>query len=140
MKQAHRAVKSMFGIAMAATALAGFVAPTASATTTQVTASCYGLDCYTYDPIDKGCSADAYTAESMDTVYGTIELRYSPACAANWARISGAKNGQVFWVENMSSGFDIWHAIGSTGYGNMVDGTVQAHACVEDGYHCTGWH
>ncbi|MFF1903617.1 DUF2690 domain-containing protein [Kitasatospora sp. NPDC058218] len=140
MKHAHRAVKSMFGIAMAATALAGFAAPTASATTTHVTASCYGLDCYTYDPIDKGCSADAYTAESMDTVYGTIELRYSPACAANWARISGASNGQLFWVENIRGEWMNWDAIGSTGYGNMVDGTIQARACVADSSHCTGWH
>ncbi|MFF1903619.1 DUF2690 domain-containing protein [Kitasatospora sp. NPDC058218] len=140
MKHAHRAVKSMFGIAMAATALAGFVAPTASAATTQVTAGCYGASCQPKDPIEMGCSTDAYTVESVDTVYGTIELRYSPACAANWPRISGASNGRIFWVENKYGDYVFWNAIGSTGYGDMVNGTVQARACVQDYGSCTGWH
>ncbi|MFF1903618.1 DUF2690 domain-containing protein [Kitasatospora sp. NPDC058218] len=140
MKHAHRAVKSMFGIAMAATALAGFAAPTASATTTHVTAGCYGSSCWQSDPIEMGCSTDAYTVESVDTVYGTIELRYSPACAANWARVSGASDERRFWVQNSNGQIAYWMTIGSTGYGNMVDGRSQARACFSDGTTCTGWH
>ncbi|MEZ0064617.1 hypothetical protein ABIA32_000605 [Streptacidiphilus sp. MAP12-20] len=45
------------------------------------------------DPNGSGCSADAITAASVPlgnggySVYGTMELRYSPYCRTVWARV-----------------------------------------------------
>ncbi|MGW7582393.1 DUF2690 domain-containing protein [Kitasatospora sp. NPDC054768] len=138
MKRTNRLARALVGVAVAATALGGLAAPTASAATPRVTAGCYGSSCNGQDPVDMGCSPDAYTVESVDSAKGTIELRYSPSCKANWARISGASNGQEFYVYNESL-VVWWHAIGSTGYGDMVDGSGKARACISSGA-CTNWH
>ncbi|MFJ9690838.1 DUF2690 domain-containing protein [Kitasatospora sp. NPDC101183] len=69
---------------------------------------------------------------------GTIELRYSSSCTANWARIYDASNGQQFYVETETRSV-WWHAIGSTGYGDMVDGSGTACACILKDV-CTAWH
>ncbi|MEU3561882.1 DUF2690 domain-containing protein [Kitasatospora sp. NPDC006786] len=132
---------AMIAFASSAALIGGTVvlaAPTAFAATPQVTAGCYGSSCNRQDPVDMGCSTDAYTVESVASTLGTIELRYSPSCRANWARISGASNGQEFYVYNESL-VVWWHAIGSTGYGDMVDGSGKARACISSGA-CTGWH
>ncbi|MGW7446643.1 DUF2690 domain-containing protein [Kitasatospora sp. NPDC054795] len=138
MKRTNRLGRVLVGVAVAATALGGLAAPTASAATSRVTAGCYGSSCNGLDPVDMGCSPDAYTVESVASTLGTIELRYSPSCRANWARISGASNGQEFYVYNESR-VVWWHAIGSTGYGDMVDGSGKARACIATGA-CTNWH
>ncbi|MEU3570327.1 DUF2690 domain-containing protein [Kitasatospora sp. NPDC036755] len=138
MKLTNRAVTTLFGLAAAATALTGLTAPTASATTTQVTAGCYRSSCNGQDPVDMGCNTDAYTVESAWSEYGTIELRYSPSCKANWARLSGGTKGQWFWVENASTS-QWWEAKGSDSFGNMVDGSGPARACLQQGA-CTGQH
>ncbi|MFD4910156.1 DUF2690 domain-containing protein [Kitasatospora purpeofusca] len=138
MKRMNRTVRVLVGLATAATALGGLAAPSASAATPQVTAGCYGASCHGMDPVDAGCSADAYTVESRDSAEGTIELRYSPSCRANWARIYDASNGQQFWAENASR-VVWWKAIGSTGYSDMVDGSGKVRACI-DGGACTDWH
>ncbi|MFE7590761.1 DUF2690 domain-containing protein [Kitasatospora sp. NPDC057512] len=139
MKRMNRSTGILFGLAAVTTALTGFAVPAASAATPQVTAGCYASSCSGRDPIQMGCNADAYTVESVSSAYGTIELRYSSSCKANWARISGASNGQLFWVEN-SSDIQFWNAIGSTGYGDMVDGSGSARACISGNGPCTGWH
>ncbi|MFB6888904.1 DUF2690 domain-containing protein [Kitasatospora sp. NPDC056327] len=139
MKRTNRAVRVLIGSAAAATALAGLAAPTASAAAPQVTASCSGLSCYGLDPVDTGCNRDAYTVESVASGRGTIELRYSASCRANWARISGSSAGQWFYAQTESDWFQWWRTTGATGYGNMVDGSGRARACIEYGV-CTGWH
>ncbi|MFI6449092.1 DUF2690 domain-containing protein [Kitasatospora sp. NPDC050543] len=138
MKRTNRTAKVLVGLAAAATALAGLAAPTASAATPRVTAGCYGSSCTDKDPMDMGCNTDAYTVESGRSAKGTIELRYSPSCKANWARIYDASGGQAFWVENASA-VALWHARGATGYSDMVDGSGVARACIFGGP-CTAWH
>ncbi|MET8280579.1 DUF2690 domain-containing protein [Micromonospora sp. NPDC005174] len=51
--------------------------------------SCYGDYCSGQDPEASGCSADATTTASA-RIWGTysyIELRWSPTCKTNWARV-----------------------------------------------------
>ncbi|MFE3760879.1 DUF2690 domain-containing protein [Streptomyces sp. NPDC059104] len=107
----------------------------------RASASCYGSTCDGQDPIAAGCNADATTAEAVSTRAGRIELRYSRACGANWARlVNGA--GYTFMVENATT-YQFWTAKSSNSWGNMVDGTVQARACVwfdVSNRECTGWH
>ncbi|MEU1387374.1 MULTISPECIES: DUF2690 domain-containing protein [unclassified Nonomuraea] len=67
------------------------------------TRSCEGLD-----PIDIICSGNSSTvfARSIDylgTHYGTLEIRWSPACGVNWTRIVGISNGACFWAQVRSS-------------------------------------
>ncbi|MFF1906453.1 DUF2690 domain-containing protein [Kitasatospora sp. NPDC058218] len=138
MKRTNRTARVLLGLAAAATALTGLAAPTASAATPQVTAGCYGSSCADKDPVDMACSTDAYTVDSASSALGTVELRYSPSCKANWARIYDASYGQVFWVESQND-FVQWHAQGATGYSDMIDGSGPARACIPS-YTCTVWH
>ncbi|MFJ8435528.1 DUF2690 domain-containing protein [Kitasatospora sp. NPDC094019] len=142
MRHTNRPVGILFGLAVAATALTGLAAPTASAAVTRATAGCYGSSCNGKDPVDMGCNTDAYTVESAYSAKGTIELRYSPSCRSNWARISGTSVGQNFWVQNTNGNIHGWIATGPTGFGNMVNGSVEARACIDnwDQPICTGWH
>src|SRR5690349_11402154 len=52
--------------------------------------SCYGDYCSGKDPESSGCSADGVTVAS-GPLWGTfntyVELRWSPTCKTNWARI-----------------------------------------------------
>ncbi|MFB8204179.1 DUF2690 domain-containing protein [Kitasatospora purpeofusca] len=139
MKRVNRTVRFLVGLATAATALGGLAAPSASAATPQVTAGCSALSCYALDPVDAGCGADAYTVEAVSSAKGTIELRYSPSCRANWARISGASAGQWFYAQDANNWYAWWRTTGTTGYGNMVDGSGSARACIDGGV-CTSWH
>lgn len=56
--------------------------------------TCSGNGCNGLDPEKTGCAADAYTlkvsggTESFRT--GSVELRYSPRCGTNWARVFSA--------------------------------------------------
>ncbi len=53
--------------------------------------TCSGNGCNGLDPEQTGCAADAYTVKvSGGTVSfrtGSVELRYSPSCGTNWARV-----------------------------------------------------
>ncbi|MEV6707416.1 DUF2690 domain-containing protein [Micromonospora wenchangensis] len=62
-----------------------------------IQAGCYGDYCSGKDPEAMGCSADAYTVTSAWTGSYTVELRWSPSCKTNWARI-GAGYGGSLWV------------------------------------------
>ncbi|MFE6056064.1 DUF2690 domain-containing protein [Kitasatospora sp. NPDC056446] len=138
MKRTNRTFGILFGLAAAATALTGLSAPTASAATHQVTGGCYGSSCDDKDPVDTGCSADAFTVDSASSALGTVELRYSPSCRANWARIYDTSYGQAFWVQSEHN-YVQWHAKGATGYSDMVDGSGPARACIPPET-CTVWH
>ena len=94
--------------------------------------TCYGLD-----PIQIGCSADANTASqtsfwsTSQSEWVTIELRYSSACQANWAKISPAPEGWQFYVQD-GWGNRVYETVkysNSFWYGNMVDGRRTAGAC-----------
>ncbi|WP_433077793.1 DUF2690 domain-containing protein [Dactylosporangium sp. CA-052675] len=51
--------------------------------------TCWGDWCSGQDPDGSGCSADAYTVASarIPGTYTYIELRWSPTCKTNWARV-----------------------------------------------------
>ena len=82
----HRLMSFAVVGVLAATLLAFVPAMPASA------AGCYAASCEGKDPSALGCAADAYTvAVVYDDRLGYIEgleLRYSPTCRANWARLS----------------------------------------------------
>jgi hypothetical protein len=91
----HRLMSFAVAGVLAATVLAFVPATPASA------AGCYAASCEGKDPSTLGCAADAYTvAVVYDDRLGYIEgleLRYSPACRANWARLS-ARSYYPAWV------------------------------------------
>lgn len=49
---------------------------------------CWGDYCSGKDPMATGCYADAYTAAYKDFQNGRLEVRYSPTCKTNWARVT----------------------------------------------------
>jgi hypothetical protein len=76
------------------TAYASVSKTTTGQTTTQHLlphVTCSGNGCNGLDPEQTGCAADAYTVKvSGGTVSfrtGYVELRYSPTCGTNWARV-----------------------------------------------------
>ena len=52
--------------------------------------SCWGDWCSGRDPVATGCSADAYTVAhvQLPAVIQRLELRWSPRCKTNWARLT----------------------------------------------------
>jgi hypothetical protein len=75
--------------------LAGVIAATsflAAPATTQAKAGCYGANCRGRDPQAMGCSHDAVTLASRHRLGFQVELRYSRACNAKWARTMNVDN------------------------------------------------
>ncbi|MGW5280337.1 DUF2690 domain-containing protein [Streptomyces collinus] len=56
---------------------------------------CYADACTGLDPRDTGCSGDAWTSALVRVNGVYVELRYSDACRAAWARISWGRPGDV---------------------------------------------
>jgi hypothetical protein len=106
---------------------------------TVIAGTCSGAGCDGQDPQSTGCAADAINAAVTSEGGVTLQLRYSPSCHANWARMLP---GQFLWH------FTVYNANGaqhdSTGFRQdstwtrMVDGNVKAEACFDNG-NCTGW-
>jgi hypothetical protein len=63
---------------------AGLVGPTSAYAT-----SCAGNSCTGRDPVSSGCSAGAVTVAhvQLPAVSQRLELRWSPSCQTNWARM-----------------------------------------------------
>lgn len=109
--------------------------------------SCPGLGCNGQDPVAMGCSSDAYTARSLQGTIGsktyTVELRWSPHCQSNWAKISvNAPSSLQVQLEHTNGTAipNTYYAMGNTyaTYGNMYyapNESVMACGAV-DGY---GW-
>ncbi|MGO3701912.1 MAG: DUF2690 domain-containing protein [Candidatus Saccharimonadales bacterium] len=51
-------------------------------------ATCYGDWCSGQDPQAAGCAGDAFTTVSADLGTGILEVRWSPSCQTNWARVT----------------------------------------------------
>jgi uncharacterized membrane protein len=49
--------------------------------------SCYGDYCSGQDPMQTGCGNDATTVAWKDLTGERLELRWSPTCKTNWARL-----------------------------------------------------
>jgi hypothetical protein len=129
-------------VAVLALAVPALAATTAGAAQASARVGCFGNGCNGLDPNVEGCGADAITVDHASTGGVTIELRWSAACGANWARISPAPQGWQFRVQN-NQGHSWTETVGYNNpswYGNMVNGSgVLDQACFLNGV-CTGWH
>lgn len=61
--------------------------------------ACNGTSCNDLDPVGR-CDADAITVAVRDVTFGRLELRYSPACVANWGRYTPYLRTQAFYLFN----------------------------------------
>ncbi|AUI57319.1 DUF2690 domain-containing protein [Amycolatopsis sp. BJA-103] len=96
-------------------------------------ASCYGAACYGKNPITAGCNQDAVTIYVAGVSSLSVELRYSGACGAAWARIHGLVNDHGF-AQNSQGHFAGAEIIsGTAAFSNMVndESGVTAYACVQ---------
>jgi Protein of unknown function (DUF2690) len=96
----RRFLPLIFAAVLLVAVFVGTAYASVSKTNTQVKATqqisprvtCSGNGCNGLDPEQTGCAADAYTVKvSGGTVSfrtGSVELRYSPRCGTNWARVS----------------------------------------------------
>jgi hypothetical protein len=61
-------------------------------------------------------------------------LRYSPLCAANWARWNGGVDNLQYWIQTKNGN----QAPGTSGqapdYTTMVDGTQLARVCISSSF------
>ncbi|MFG1656943.1 DUF2690 domain-containing protein [Micromonospora chersina] len=75
------------------------VAGVDAATSPAQAATCWGDWCSGQDPQAAGCSADAYTTASarIPGTYAYVELRWSPSCKTNWARVPAAWGTSYPW-------------------------------------------
>jgi hypothetical protein len=122
-----------------ATAAPTVADPTGSTAPAAVSGTCDGAACNGQDPQSTGCAADAITADSVVEKGVTLELRYSPSCHANWARIVPGQFGWHFTVTNANGDQQSARAWGgATAYTNMVNGYPAAQACFDNGV-CTRW-
>jgi len=48
---------------------------------------CYGDYCSGKDPVSTGCANGAITVSATNFAGGRLELRWSPICKSNWARM-----------------------------------------------------
>lgn len=120
--------------------------PAAQAATSarpNVLGSCYASSCTGQDPHQAGCDLDAVTIDSTSNAEGTVLLRWSNSCQANWTTINNVPIwGANFWVENkvgQKQSYGWGFAGPASGWTDMVNGhNILARACDDDG--CTGWH
>jgi hypothetical protein len=128
----------LLGIVMALTAGAIFVAVEPS-TPAFASGSCYANSCTGQDPVATGCWADAITVQTVQQGSVLLDLRYSPSCAANWARMRNAQFGWHVTVYNTwGQSEDVTYWFGDTTvWTAMVNGQPPAWACFDNG-NCTG--
>ena len=50
--------------------------------------TCYGDYCSGQDPVSTGCANDAYIATVYNNSFFSLQVRYSPTCKTNWARLA----------------------------------------------------
>lgn len=111
--------------------------------------SCSQAGCNGQDPVQMGCAADAYTVDAASAsvpVYGggvggsvtaTVELRWSPSCQTNWAKMttSGGVTDLRFFLRDRNNNIidaTSYQASGTAVYGNMwyaPTGQVYVKAC-----------
>ncbi len=104
-------------------------------------------NCNNQDPVKQGCN-DGYTVSTASFAQGKVELRYSPTCKSNWAKVTnftgnGYTFAQIMREDGKSYSYDSYS---STVYTNMVYSPVlkakaSGKAC---GSSCssasTGWY
>lgn len=101
-KNAARAMRAIcLVIVLIATSMVATAGPAAAVT-------CWGDYCSGKDPVATGCSNDAYTVTSKDVGAALLEVRWSPTCKTNWARMyiypTKTLAGGTLWAEQ-STGY-----------------------------------
>jgi uncharacterized protein DUF2690 len=167
-RKAAAAPAAALFIATAAVAGPGAVsaAQAASAAPSAADGPCWGPSCIGKSPYvgsnsQRDCVkgiANPYQGGYVDAAYsvvtipgahggGSLTLRYSPLCAANWAVYTAppGQNQFDYWVETQdgnASGHQ--DAYNGSAYTTMVDGTQLARVCWWDGAdqygQCSGWY
>jgi hypothetical protein len=102
-------------------------------TATPVAAACWDRGCNTLDPQSQGCSSNAYSVytvpikDSGGTTLGTLELRYSRTCGANWSRVTAYPQfaGAVQAV--------VHNNVGDTPQGTCYETSTFAYSCMLGG-------
>ena len=131
------------GLALGMLALTGGTASAAPAAVHPLV-TCTGRTCDGLDPSTTTCQNDAITPTNPAKVNPLLvdgvrlELRYSPSCKANWARMTPGQFGWHFQVLNANGGHHDSTGLGqSATWTAMVDGTVLAWACFDGPGQCT---
>jgi hypothetical protein len=87
--------------------------------------SCYGNYCSGKDPETTGCSAGAYTVAQRDIwqdgLYRHVELRWSPTCKTNWARmnvfnVNVPRLPRYMWVTQPRTNYTQWMIANNSTY------------------------
>lgn len=84
-------------------------AASAAPTSAPVDVTCWGDYCSGQDPAGTGCANDAYTVASFNDDYMSLQVRWSPTCQTNWARL-------VVYATNCCFTYGSLYARQSTGY------------------------
>ncbi|MBC2874415.1 MULTISPECIES: DUF2690 domain-containing protein [Streptomyces] len=129
--------------ASASAPASAFAAPPARALSA---AGCQGPSCSGQDPYGTQCaSGDVLTLEHQELQGRTVNLRWSRACEAAWAELTGASPGDDALVQNGTG--ETQHravASGTTTYSPMVnDRNLTVRACVtlrSGSQKCTLYH
>lgn len=101
--------------------------------------SCFAGTCTGLDPIAAGCAAGAITVATIPDGWlnhGSLALRYSPTCAAAWAKATDVGSVSIrIDVSNNNPAENypdehVWTRDGS-GYTDMVNdlGSIRSEAC-----------
>src|SRR5262249_3299658 len=89
-------VRRLAPLATLAVLALGLVAAATAVQARPAFAMCSGFGCDLVDPQTSGCSADAKTLDQVDTSGGfEVQLRWSKACGAGWARSAGGYSGRI---------------------------------------------
>jgi hypothetical protein len=106
MRTSTRVRNALIGVVSAAALTAGALAAAATPASAATWYGCYGYGCIGKYPQPQHCSHDASTVyavsiyDSLRNTLVTLQLRYSPACQSEWARVSdtGSPDGAIFWI------------------------------------------
>ena len=101
---------------------------------------CYGSGCAGKDPSAMGCASDGYTVTYVFVdrlgYMENLELRYSPACNANWSRLT-ARTYNAAWVSMCVTNYNNRNDTQCTGsfrnnykWSPMIDGSKTVFSSV----------
>jgi hypothetical protein len=106
MRTSTRIRNALVGVVSATALTAGALAAAAAPASAATWYGCYGYGCIGKYPQPQGCSHDASTVyavsiyDSLDSTLVTLQLRYSPGCQSEWARVTdnARPDGAIFWI------------------------------------------
>ena len=93
---------------------------------------CQAAGCNGLDPYYENCTVNAYTVSSETYTYSNgsryeVDLRYSPDCEANWARVVSSTAVHFCVQNNLGNVQRYTSAAGLTSWTNMVNGGPGTH-------------